>query len=385
MSVIYLDNAATTQMDERVLDEMMPFFRDQYGNASSIHTVGREANVAVEQAREKIAHYIGVEPAQVIFTSGATESNNAVIKGVLRATGKSHVVSTPLEHDAVRHPLQSLADEGVSNSLFSVDEQGRIDSAELEKLIHDQTGLVSVMYVNNESGVVNPVSEMARICREKEIPFHSDTVQAFGKLPVRFDELGADFITLSGHKIHGPKGIGALILNPDAPWTPWMEGGSQERNRRGGTLNVPGIVGLGKALELACQEQEARYSYLDLLKGRLAAGLKDAFGDLVQINSEKAETSPHILNVSFPVSEGPQLDGEMLLLNLDTEDICVSNGSACTSGAIEPSHVLLATGMEEEVAKSSLRFSLSHLNSTEEMDVVVERLKAIIDRMMEVA
>ncbi len=385
MSVIYLDNAATTQMDERVLEEMLPFFRDQYGNASSIHTVGREANVAVEQAREKIAHYIGVEPAQVIFTSGATESNNAVIKGVLRTTGKSHVVSTPVEHDAVRHPLQNLAEEGISTSNFSIDSQGCIEAGELEKLINDQTGLVSVMYVNNETGVVNPVPEIARICRDKGIPLHSDTVQAFGKLPVRFDDLGADFITLSGHKIHGPKGIGTLILNPDAPWTPWMEGGSQERNRRGGTLNVPGIVGLGKALELASQEQEARYSYLDLLKGRLAAGLKDAFGDLVQINSEQAETSPHILNVSFPVGDGPQLDGEMLLLNLDTEDICVSNGSACTSGAIEPSHVLLATGMDEEVAKSSLRFSLSHLNSTEEMDMVVERLKAIIDRMMEVA
>lgn len=384
MSVIYLDNAATTQMDERVLEEMLPFFRDQYGNASSIHTLGREANVAVEQAREKIAHYLGVQPAQVIFTSGATESNNAVIKGVLKATGKQHVVSSPLEHDAVRQPLEILSDEGVTTSWFSVDNQGQIQTEELENLIRDETALVSVMYVNNETGVINPIPGIASVCRSRGILLHSDTVQAFGKLPVRFDNLGADFLTLSGHKIHGPKGIGALILNPDAPWTPWMEGGSQERNRRGGTLNVPGIVGLGKAVELAYQEQEARYSYLDHLKGRLAAGLKDAFGELAQINSEQAETSPHILNVSFPVSDGPQLDGEMLLLNLDTEDICVSNGSACTSGAIEASHVLLATGMDEAVAKSSLRFSLSHLNSTEEMDVVVERLKAIIDRMMEV-
>ncbi len=385
MSPIYLDNAATTAVDERVFDEMLPYFREQYGNASSIHTIGREANVAVEQAREKVAHYLGVEPAQIIFTSGATESNNTVIKGVLGAAGKSHVISSPLEHDAVRHPLISLVEEGVSTSWMSVDEHGRIDPDESEKLISGNTALVSVMYVNNETGVINPISDIAEICRKHNVPLHSDTVQAFGKLPVKFDELGADFITLSAHKIHGPKGIGALIINPDAPWKPWMEGGSQERNRRGGTLNVPGIVGLGKAVELAFQEQEQRFAYLDHLKEKLTRNLKDTFGNLVQVNSEEAETSPHILNVSFPVSDGPQLDGEMLLLNLDTEDICVSNGSACTSGAIEPSHVLLATGMEEEVAKSSLRFSLSHYNTTEEMDIVTERLKTIIDRMLETA
>ncbi len=382
MQTVYLDNAATTRIETRVLQEMLPFLESEYGNASSIHQMGRATNVAVEEAREKIARAIGASPSEIIFTSGGTESNNAVIKGVVKATGKKHIVTSRIEHHAVLHPIQYGRKDGLRATYLDVKPHGCVTAEQVRDAITEETGLVSLMHVNNEIGSINPIAEIAAVCNEKGVLLHSDTVQSTGKLPVNVDELGVDFLSISGHKIHGPKGVGVLYVRDGSPWKSWMEGGSQERRRRGGTLNVPGIVGLGKAVEIATTEMEQNTAHLEELSTLLVSGLKDAFPDLIAFNGCPDRGVPYIINCSFPLDEERSLDGEMLLLNLDIEGICVSNGSACTSGAVEASHVLTALGMVTPTAKSSVRFSLSKYNTKEEMTRVVASLKNIIDRMM---
>jgi len=380
--MIYLDNAATTPVDPRVLEAMLPYLIDQYGNANSIHTLGRQATVAVEGARETIAAVLNAEPAEIIFTSGGTESDNSVIKGVLKATGKKHVITSRVEHHAVLHPIQHARSEGVNATYLNVIPSGCVDAMQVAEAITDDTALVTLMHVNNEIGSINPMDEIASICRERNVMFHSDTVQSIGKYPIDVRKIGLDFLSISAHKIYGPKGVGAMYVRNGSAWKPWMEGGSQERRRRGGTLNVPGIIGMAKAIELAEAEMELNRTHIEGLKNKLVFGLKDRFGSLVSFNGCMENGSYYIVNISFPLDDDRALDGEMLLLNLDIEGICVSNGSACTSGAIEPSHVLLALGMVTPTAKSSLRMSIGKHNTAEEIEYTLDKLDAIVHRMM---
>lgn len=382
---VYLDNAATTPIDPRVLDAMLPFFKDVYGNANSAHGLGRRANVAVEDARDTIARIIGAQPSEVIFTSGGTESNNAAIKGAIKASGKKHVITSRAEHHAVLHPIEHVKNEGVEATFLDVRPFGIAYAQQVDEAITDETALVSLMHGNNEIGSINPISEIAKICKARGVLLHSDTVQTAGKIPVNVDELGVDFLSISGHKVYGPKGVGMLYVRNGTSWTPWMEGGSQERKRRGGTLNVPGIVGLAKALELTTAEMEQNKAHISLLKDALTSGLKERFGDKIRFNGDIENGLYNIVNCSFPAEDGKALDGEMLLLNLDIEGICCSNGSACASGAVEPSHVLMALGLDAATAKSSVRFSIGKQNSLEEINYTIEKLDFIVSRMYRTA
>lgn len=382
MPTIYLDNAATTAVEPRVFEAMLPFLKDHYGNASSIHQLGRQTNVAVEEAREKVAAAIGAEPSEIIFTSGGTESNNAVIKGVTDATGKKHIITSKIEHHAVLHPIQYGRKKGLRGTYLDIKPNGSVTAQQVKDAIEDDTALVSLMHVNNEIGSINPLKEISEVCKEAGVAFHSDTVQSIGKLPVNVSEMGIDFLSISAHKIHGPKGIGALYVKGGSRWKPWMEGGSQERRRRGGTLNVAGIVGLGEAADIAVNEREKNMAHIKELSSRLVNGLREAFPEILAFNGNPETGAPNIVNCSFPLDPENALDGEMLLLNLDIEGICVSNGSACTSGAVEASHVLTALGMVTPTAKSSIRFSLSKYNTIEEVDYTVSKLKGIITRML---
>lgn len=382
MRTIYLDNAATTAVDPRVLEAMMPFFNHDFANANSPHHLGRHSQVAVEDGREKIAHLLGAQPAEIIFTSGGTESNNAVIKGVLRATGKKHIITSRVEHHAVLHPIQYARKDGITGTYLDVRPLGHVTAAQVAAAITDDTALVTLMHGNNEIGSMNPLPEIASICRERGVMLHSDTVQTAGKIPVGVDELGVDFLSLSAHKFYGPKGVGALYVRAGSTWTAWMEGGSQERRRRGGTLNVPGIVGMAKALELAVAEMDQTRAHITRLKTILTDGLRSAFPDLIAFNGDIENGLYNIVNCSFPLDGDRSLDGEMLLLNLDIEGICCSNGSACTSGAVEASHVLMALGMVTPTAKSSLRFSIGKNNTEDDIRYTLEKLQIIVARML---
>lgn len=384
MRTVYFDHAATTPLDERVLEAMKPYLTEHFGNANSAHQLGNKAKVAVEEARETIADIIGAEPAEIIFTSGGTESDNAAIKGTINALGKSEVVTSHLEHHAVLHAAEALKKNGIQPIYAEAESNGIIKPEQVEEAITENTGIVSLMHVNNEIGTINPLKEISEVCKKHNVPFHSDTVQSLGKLPVDVDKLGVDFLSMSAHKIYGPKGIGVLYMRHGTPWIPWMHGGSQERRRRGGTLNVPGIVGLAKALELCVDNMEEHRRHFKKLRKHLIEGLDDTFGDRYQINGSQEHNVPHIVNLSFlDGQEG--LDGEMLLLNLDVEGICVSNGSACTSGTVEPSHVLDNIGLEPSVANSTIRISMGKDNTVEDIDYLLEKLDVVVNRMMNTA
>jgi len=361
---------------------MIPYFTEHYGNASSIHELGREANVAVEDARQKVASAIGAEPKEIVFTSGGTESNNAALRGAVEATGRKRIIISNAEHHAILHTAGHLAKTGAELTILPAGSDGRITPEQVADAIDDDTAIVSLMYVNNEIGAVNPIQEIARVCHEHNVLFHSDTVQAAGKIPVKVDELGVDFLSMSAHKFYGPKGVGVLYIRNGANWNPWMTGGSQERKRRGGTLNVPGIVGLGRALELAVDEMEENTLHIQNLQQKLYRGLSERFPGLIHTNSDPINGLYNIVNISIDAGSERTIDGEMLLLNLDIEGIACSNGSACTSGAVEPSHVLKAIGLDPAVAGSSLRFSLGKGNTEEDITYTLDRLEAILDRML---
>jgi cysteine desulfurase len=380
MQTVYLDNAATSPIDPEVVETMIPYLREDYGNAASIHHLGRKASVAVESWRSRIARIIGAEGAEIVFTSGGTESNNAAIFGTLAHTTRKRIISARTEHSAVLYPLEQAEKMGYELVFAELDDAGRVQPAALEKLLDDNTALVSLMYVNNETGAINPIAELSALCRSRGIPFHCDTVQAIGKIPVDVDGLGVDFLSMSAHKFHGPKGVGALYVRSGTPWSPWMHGGTQERGRRGGTLNVAGIVGLGKALELAHEHMERNTEHIAALRNRMVDGLREALGPQLRFNGDPEGGIPHILSVTVTDAGMQPLDGEMLLLNLDIEGVCCSNGSACTSGTIKPSHVMLALGYDESMAKSTLRFSLSKMNSPEDVDKAVKSLADVVAR-----
>lgn len=386
MKTVYFDNAATTPLDERVLEIMLPFMKNDFGNANSAHHLGQKAKVAVEDAREFVASVIGAEPSEVIFTSGGTESDNAAIKGVLALAGdKNEIISSELEHHAVLHPVEMSKMNGFKNLFAEPIQCGTITADAIKDKISDKTALVSIMHVNNEIGCINHIKEIAEICKESQIPFHTDAVQSLGKIPVNVKELGIDLMSGSGHKIYGPKGIGIMYVRNGSRWMPWMTGGSQERRRRGGTLNVPGVVGFAKALELAVNEMDENTNHYKKLRSLLLSEMDEKLGVEYTLNGNPETGVSHILNLSFSNSEGKYIDGEMLLLNLDIDGICVSNGSACTSGAVEPSHVLAGMGLEDNLAKSSIRVSFGRKNTEQDVHYFVEKLNSVLNRMFTTA
>lgn len=386
MRTVYLDYAATTPLDEQVLEAMLPYLKNNFGNANSIHHLGQQAKVVVEDARESIAAAIGAEPSEVIFTSGGTESDNAAIKGVLTASGaKNEIISSEIEHHAVLHTVEMSKINGYKTLFAECNSSGVITPEAVEKLITDKTAVVSIMHVNNEIGTLNDVAEIAKVCKTHNIPFHTDAVQSLGKLSLNVKELGIDLMSGSAHKIYGPKGIGLLYVKNGTPWIPWLTGGSQERRRRGGTLNVPGIIGFAKAVELAVSGLEKNTAHFKKLRELLLRTLNEKLTVNYCINGETENGMPHIVNLSFYDDSNHCIDGEMLLLNLDIEGICVSNGSACTSGAVEPSHVLSGIGVQDDIAKSSIRLSFGKHTTEEDILYLVEKLEAITTRMFALA
>lgn len=380
MSTIYLDHAATTPLDARVLQAMMPFFGDDYGNASSPHHMGRKSAVATDQWRRVMADVIGCDASEIIFTGSGTESINAAFFGILQNRTQKRIITALTEHKAVLEPAERAAATGYEVVHVALDETGKIHPETLAPLLDEDTALVSLMHANNETGTMHPVGELAELCRKKDIPFHCDAVQTAGKVPLDVQELGVDLLSISAHKFNGPKGTGALYVRSGTPWSAWMLGGSQERGRRAGTLNVPGIAGMGRALQLAAEEMDDRRQRNRRLKKQMMDRLDDAFGRQVRFNGDTEGGLETILSVTFFDPEGMPLDGEMLLLNLDIEGICCSNGSACTSGTIKPSHVIMAMGNSPDTARSTLRFSFGKDNTTAQVDEAVDQLREIISR-----
>ncbi|MGH9579398.1 MAG: IscS subfamily cysteine desulfurase [Terriglobales bacterium] len=380
---IYLDNHATTPMDPRVLEEMLPYFCEKFGNAASRnHPFGWAAEEAVEQARERIAWLIGATAKEVIFTSGATESNNLAIKGaaeMYREKG-NHVITCVTEHKAVLDTCKRLEKSGCRVTYLPVQADGRIDLDDLKRAIDDKTILVTIMAANNEIGVLQPVEEIGKICKERGVLFHSDAVQAVGKVPVDVNAINASLLSLTGHKIYGPKGVGALYVrrrNPRVQLAAIIDGGGHERGMRSGTLNVPGIVGFGKACELAQQEMPQESKRLAALRDRLRERLKTDL-DEVFVNGSEEHRLPGNLNMSFAYVEG-----ESLLMGIN--DIAVSSGSACTSATLEPSYVLKALGTGDDLAHSSIRFGIGRFNTEAEVDYAADRLVEVVRRLRELS
>ncbi len=388
MRAVYLDNAATTPLDPDVLEVMRPYLTEHFGNASSVHALGRKAKVALEDSRDCVARVLNCEPAEIIFTSGGTESDNAAIRGVLGASERKGLVTSGAEHEAVLRTAEAMASEGGEVTILKPQPFGAVSAAQVAEAITPNTGLVSVMFVNNEVGTVSPVREIAEIAHERGVLIHTDAVQAAGMLSLDVEELGVDLLSLSGHKINGPKGIGALYIRAGTPFSAHITGGAQERKRRGGTENVAAAVGFAEALVRADHARPAESVRLAGLQQHLAERILSTFGNSVQFNTplagfhpEPETVSPHILNVSFPPTNGRAIDGEMLLLGLDVAGVYVSSGSACTSGAVEPSHVLLAMGVPTETAAATVRFSLGKNTVAGDINFAMEQLAEVVDRV----
>lgn len=379
--IIYFDHAATTPLKKEVLDEMMPYLTEQYGNPSTIYKLGREAKKAIELARERVAKALNADIQEIYFTSGGTESDNWALKGVAFANkdkGK-HIITTTIEHHAVLHPLKYLEGLGFEVTYVPVEPNGIVDPQKIKEAIRDDTILISVMLANNEIGTIQPVKEIAKIAKEKGIIVHTDAVQAVGQIPVDVKDLGVDLLSLSAHKFYGPKGVGALYIRKGTKIHPFSHGGAQERNRRAGTENVAGIVGLGKAIELATQNLSEYAAKLQKLRDKLIDGVLSKI-DYVRLNGDRNLRLPNNANFSFEF-----IEGESLLLMLDMKGIAASSGSACTSGSLDPSHVLLAIGLEHEVAHGSLRITLGEDNTEEDIDYLLEVLPEIVSRLREMS
>ena len=377
---IYLDHSATTPVRPEVLEAMLPFLREHHGNAGSLHRFGRNCRRAVETAREQVAALINAEPREILFTSGGTESDNLAIRCIVEARdgAAKRMVTTAVEHHAVLHTGESLARTNrVDLQIVGVDRGGLVDPDAVEALLGDETVLVSVMHANNETGVVQPLERIGALCRERGIPFHSDTVQSVGKLPLDVRKLPLDLAAISGHKLYGPKGIGALFVRSGTGIEPQAVGGAQERGRRAGTENVAGIVGLGRACELLSGELQSTSKQMEVLRDRLQEGVLATVPD-AGINGSTAHRLPNSLNMAFN-----DLDGERMMFALDQEGIAVSTGSACTAGSLDPSHVLLAMGQSHEHASSAIRFSLGRDNTEEEIDRVISLLPGLVEQLHE--
>ena len=376
MNRIYMDNAATTAVSAQVLEKMLPYFTQVYGNASSIHGTGRDARKALEASRRQVADILGCKPQEVYFTSGGSESDNWAIKGVAFANRKrgNHIITSSIEHHAVLHTCQWLEKQGFTVTYLPVDEYGQIDPKDVEAAITDQTILISVMAANNEIGTLQPIREIARIAQAHKIYFHTDAVQAMGAIPMNVKEIGCDLLSLSAHKFHGPKGVGVLYIRQGTRIDTFMHGGAQERGKRATTENIPGIVGLAEALALATQNLEEKSARIANLRDQLIDGLTQI--PYVRLNGHRTNRLPNNCNFSIRFVEG-----EALLLRLDLAGIAASSGSACTSGSLDPSHVLLAIGLPHEIAHGSLRFSLSDQTTQEEVDYVLKTLPGIVETL----
>jgi cysteine desulfurase len=376
METVYFDNNATTKVAEKVLEEMNPLFCELYGNPSSMHTFGGQLGRRIRQARERAAALLGCEPSEIIFTSGGTESDNTAIKGALAAAPhKRKIITTRVEHPAVLTVCRELENQGYTVVELGVNRQGQLDIAQLEEEVDDDTALVTIMYANNETGLVFPIDTIAELAAGKGAVFHTDAVQAVGKIPLNLSKGNINLLSLSGHKLHGPKGVGVLYVRKGTRLSPFMLGGHQEAGRRAGTENVPGIVGLGKACELAAENLEDENSKVKYLRDKLEGAILEKCPDC-QLNGDTENRLPNTTSISFEY-----IEGEAILLMLDKYGICASSGSACTSGSLEPSHVLRAMGVPFTAAHGSIRFSLSRYNTEEEVDYTIEKLPPIINQL----
>lgn len=381
MRTIYLDHAATTPVHPRVLGAMLPYLQEQYGNPSSVYSLAQRAKKALEAARERVAQFIGAQAQEIVFTSGGTESDNTALRGMAQANrgrGK-HIITTGIEHHAVLDTAAALEKEGFSVTYLPVDEYGQVRIADLEAAIRDDTILISIMYANNEVGTIQPIREIGRVAREHNIIFHTDAVQAAGYLPLDVNRDGVDLLSLSAHKLYGPKGVGVLYIRKGTPIATLLKGGGQERNWRPGTENVAGIVGLGEAVVLAQERMGERGARLRHLRDMLIAGVLEGI-DYVRLNGHPEKRLPGNAHFIFEF-----IEGESLLLSLDLEGIAGSSGSACTSGSLEPSHVLLAMGIPHELAHGSLRLTLGDENTKGDIERVLEVLPPIVKRLRDMS
>ena len=380
MKTVYVDNNATTKVAPEVLEVMLPYFSEYYGNPSSMHFFGGQVQKKVDEARAKVADFLGAEPSEIVFTSCGTESDNAAILGTLDSyPEKRRLISTRVEHPAVGNVSTYLGRKGYRITELSVDREGRLDLDELRESLTDETALVSIMYANNETGVIFPIEEIGEIVKARGISFHTDAVQAAGKIPLTMKKSKVDLLSISGHKLHAPKGIGVLYIRKGTKFSPFLIGGHQEKGRRGGTENVPYIIGLGKACELAKKYLGEENTRVKALKDYLEAKLLEKIPNTL-INGDRVHRLPNTVNLSFEYVEG-----ESILLLLSDLGICASSGSACTSGSLEPSHVLRAMGIPFTAAHGSIRFSLSIYNTKEEMDYIIEHLPPIIQRLRDIS
>jgi len=377
---IYLDNSATTRMDDKVLDAMLPYFQDDFGNASSVHIYGQEARAAVEDARRSVADLLGADTKEIIFTSGGTESDNSALWGIFRSGYRpgNHIITTGIEHPAILETCKSLVKAGAEITLVKIDSSGCVDPGAIAAAIRENTILISVMHANNETGIIQPIEEIHTLAQQHSIVLHTDAVQTIGKIPVNVNDLGVDLLSMSAHKIHGPKGIGVLYVKKGTKFMPFLTGGSHERKRRAGTENVPAIVGIGAAARLAKERLPEMSSRLAGLLNHFQAEILNRIPG-VRINGH-APRLPNITNLSFE-----RLEGEAAVIALDLEGLAVSTGSACASGSLDPSHVLIAMGLRPDVVQSSLRFSLCYHNTEEEIDQAILILVAVIQRLRKLA
>jgi len=380
MKTIYFDNNATTRIADEVFEEMRPYFCELYGNPSSMHTFGGQIGRKIRSSREQVAGLLGCDPIEIIFTSGGTESDNAAVKGTLAASpNKRKIITTRVEHPAVLAVCRDMENHGYTVVELPVDKQGHINLDQLEEQIDDDTALVTIMYANNETGVVFPIDKIAELVTGRGIVFHTDAVQAVGKIPLNLSKSNIDLLSLSGHKLHAPKGVGALYVRKGTRIQPFMLGGHQEAGKRAGTENVPGIVGLGVACELAAKDIEEESNRVKYLRDKLENAVLEKCPD-ARLNGDKENRLPNTSNISFEF-----IEGEAILLMLDKYGICASSGSACTSGSLEPSHVLRAMGVPFTAAHGSIRFSLSRYNTEEEVDYTIEKMPGIINRLRELS
>jgi cysteine desulfurase len=379
--IIYMDHSATTYVRKEVVEAMAPYHAEHFGNPSSIYSIARESKKTIDAARVQVAQALGAEPDEIYFTSGGSESDNWAIKGVAFANRKkgNHIITSKIEHHAVLHTCEYVEKEGFTVTYLPVDQYGLVDPAELEKAITDKTILISIMYANNEIGTIEPIAELGAIARRHKVPFHTDAVQAVGNIPIDVKAQNIDLLSLSAHKFYGPKGTGVLYIRKGTRIDNLIHGGGQERRRRAGTENIAGIVGLGKAIELATADIEGHNTKIRALRDRLMSGILAKIPNS-RLNGHPEKRLPGNINISFEF-----IEGESMLLWLDDEGICASTGSACTSGSLEPSHVLLATGLPVEISHGSLRLTLGNVNTDADVDFVLEVLPKVVTRLREMS
>ncbi|MDF2985265.1 MAG: cysteine desulfurase NifS [Eubacterium sp.] len=379
--IIYLDHAATTYVKPEVFEAMKPYFSEHFGNASSIYTIGRDSKKAVEEAREKVAKAIGAQAREIYFTGSGSEADNWALKGIADANKKkgNHIITSAIEHPAVMESCKYLASQGFEITYLPVDSDGVVSLDELKKAIKSTTILISIMFANNEIGTIQPIQEIGAIAREKGIVFHTDAVQAIGNVAIDVEKLNIDMLSLSGHKFYGPKGVGALYIRKGVKITSFMHGGHQERGKRASTENIPGIIGLGKAMDLAAENMEAYNKKLLNLREKTIEGLM-AKVPYIRLNGHRTNRLPGNVNISFEY-----IEGESLLLMLDMINVCGSSGSACSSGSLDPSHVLMAIGLPHEIAHGSLRLTFGEENTEEDVDFILEEIPKIVNRLRDMS